>query len=140
MSSMRKVLLYALATVGAAALLFAAAVAAQRAARNHAPDRRVELVSPDRRYRIVITEELAGFPGASCIEQAYVLRTRDGLDRNDEDNEVFAGGCQGLVDLRWNGARVLGTVSLSGGIDGVNALRLREYAAGGAVSVSWSGH
>jgi hypothetical protein len=139
MSSMRKVLLYGLATAGAAALLFVAAVAAQRVARNHAPDRLVELVSPDRNYRIVITEELAGFPGAYCIKQAYVLRAGAALDRNDEDDEVFAGGCQGLVDLRWEGARVRGAVSLSGAVDGVNALRLREHAAGGAVRVAWSG-
>jgi len=139
MASMTKVFLYVLASVGGAALLLAAGAAAQRMARNHAPDRLVERLSPDHRYRIVVTEELAGFPGAACIRQAYVLRAGAALDRNDEDDEVFAGGCQGLVDLRWEGARVLGTVSLPGAVDGVNALRLREHAAGGAVRVAWSG-
>ena len=95
-------------------------------------------MSPDRRYRIVITEEVAGFPGSYCIKQVYVLPAHDTFDRNDEDTEVFVGGCQGLTDIRWDGDRILGTVALGPAIEGVSALRMKGFAANGKVQLAWS--
>jgi hypothetical protein len=85
-----------------------------------------------------MTEELAGFPGSSCIKQVYVLPIHDSFDRNDEDDEVFVGGCQGLTDIRWDGDRVLGTVALAPAIEAVNALKLKGFAAKGKVRLIWS--
>lgn len=127
-----------LALIGGGAVIYSAAAVALHIARNHSPDRLVELVSPDHHYRIVMTEELAGFPGSSCIKQVYVLPIHDSFDRNDEDNEVFAGGCRGLTDIRWEGERVLGTVALGPAIEAVNALRLKGFAAKGKVQLIWS--
>lgn len=129
---------FLLMLTGGAAMLYAAAAATLHAARNHAPDSVTELMSPDHRYRIVMTEELAGFPGSSCIKQVYVLPARATFDRNDEDNEVFAGACEGLTSIRWNGGRIQGTVALGPAIEGVKALKLKRYGANGNVQLSWS--
>ena len=135
---LKKGALFLLTLTGGAAVLYSAVAAALHVVRNHAPDSLTELISPDRRYRIVMTEELAGFPGASCIKQVYVLPARAVFDRNDEDNEVFAGACQGLTGIQWNGDRINGTVALGPAIEGVKALKLKEYGANGSVQLSWS--
>ena len=107
--------------------------------RNHSPDSLSELVSPDGRYRIVITEDLAGFPGSVCIKQVYVLRVRDILDRSDEDNQVFAGACDGLESIRWDGARIRAIIVPAAAVAGVNSLTLKQFGANGKVQLSWTG-
>jgi len=135
---LKKGLLFSLTAIGSGAVLFLSAAAALHIARSHAPDSLVELVSPDRRYRIVITEESAGFPGSYCIKQAYVLAAQETFDRNDEDSEVFVGGCQGLTDIRWNGKRIQGTVALAAAVENVKALKMKGFAANGKVALTWS--
>ena len=107
--------------------------------RNHSPDSLSELVSPDGRYRIVITEDLAGFPGSVCIKQVYVLRVRDILDRSDEDNQVFAGACDGLESIQWDGARIRAIIVPAAAVAGVNSLTLKQFGANGKVQLSWTG-
>ena len=136
--TLKKGLLFSLTVIGGGAVLFSAGAAALHIARNHPPDSLVELISPDRRYRIVITEELAGFPGSYCIKQVYVLPVRAKFDRNDKDNEIFVGGCEGLTDVRWNGDRIQGTAALGAAIEGVNALKLKGSAANGKVRLTWT--
>jgi hypothetical protein len=135
---LKKSLLFLLTLIGGGTVIYSAGAVALHIARNHSPDRLVELVSPDHHYRIFITEELAGFPGSSCIKQVYVLPIHDSFDRNDADNEVFSGGCEGLTDIRWSGDRVLGTVDLKPAIEAVSALRLKGFAAKGKVQLIWS--
>jgi hypothetical protein len=135
---LKKGLLFSLTAIGGGTVLFSAAAAALHIARHHPPDSLVELVSPDRRYRIVITQEIAGFPGSYCIKQAYVLDAQETFDRNDEDNAVFVGGCQGLTDIRWNGNRIQGTVALGAAVENVNALKMKGFAANGKVALTWS--
>ncbi|MGJ9418859.1 hypothetical protein ACHAC9_13980 [Massilia sp. CMS3.1] len=136
--TLKKAVLFLLTLIGGGTVLFSAGAAALDIARNHSPDSLVELISPDHRYRIVITEELAGFPGSSCIKQVYVLPADDTFDRNDEDNEVFVGGCQGLTAVRWNGDRIQGTVALKAAVEGVSVVRLKGFAAKGKVQLIWS--
>jgi hypothetical protein len=135
---LKKGLLVSLTAIGGATILFLSAAAALHIARNHPPDSLVELVSPDRRYRIVITQESAGFPGSDCIKQAYVLAAEEAFDRNDEDNEVFVGGCKGLTDIRWNGNRIDGTVAIRAAVENVKALKMKGSAAKGKVALTWS--
>ena len=103
------------------------------------PDSISERISPDGRYRMVITEELAGFPGAYCTKQVYVLRANERFNRSDDDNQVYAGACDGLNSIAWDGARVLGTVTPHAALVGVSALKLKGYAANGEVRLSWVG-
>lgn len=107
--------------------------------RNHPPDSLSELISPDGRYRIVITEEIAGFPGSFCFKQVYVLGVRDTFDRNDEDNQVFAGACDGLGSIHWNGTRIQGAVAPDAAVVGVKSLTLKQFGANGKVQLSWTG-
>jgi hypothetical protein len=136
--ALKKGLLFLLTLIGGGTVLFSAGAVALHMVRNHSPDSYTELISPDRRYRMVITEEIAGFPGSFCIKQVYVLPAHDAFDRNDEDDEVFAGGCQGLTSIRWNGNRIQGTVALGAAIEGVKALKLKGFAANGKVQVTWA--
>lgn len=135
---LKKGLVFLLTLIGGGTVLFSAGAVALHIARNHAPDSLVELASSDHRYRIVITEELAGFPGSYCIKQVYVLPARATFDRNDDDNEVFVGSCEGLSDIRWNGDQIQGTVDLAIAAEGVRALTLKRVAANGNVQLTWS--
>jgi hypothetical protein len=139
MRTFKRWLVILLAAIGAGTVLFLAGRIALHALRNRAPDSLAELPSPDRRYRIVVTEVLAGFPGATCIKQVYVLPAHVAFDRNDEDDEVYEGACDGLTDLRWDGNRVRGNVALDKAAYGVAVVRLRAYAANGEVRLGWSG-
>jgi hypothetical protein len=139
MDRLRKSLLFLLAVIGSGTVLFSVGAAGLRLSRNHPPDSRRELVSPDGRYRIVITEEIVGFPGSSCVKQVYVLGVRDTFDRNDEDDMVFSGACDGVSDIRWNGARIEGTVIPGAAVAGVRSLILKRYGANGKVQLSWAG-
>ena len=80
-----------------------------------------------------------GFPGAVCIKQVYVLRARDTLDRNDEDNLVFSGACDGLGGIRWDGALIRGIVDPAEAVVGVSSVRLKHFGANGEVRLSWTG-
>jgi hypothetical protein len=132
-------LLFVLALIGGGTVLFSVAAAGLRLFRNHRPDSVREMPSPDGRHRIVITEEIAGFPGSFCIKQVYVLRAQDTFDRNDDDNLVFAGACDGLSGIQWDGARVRGIVVPAAAVVGVNSLTLKQFGAQGEVQVSWTG-
>ena len=136
--ALRNVLLLLLAAIGSGTVLYAAAAAGLRLLRNHSPDSIRELPSPDGRYRLVITEDIAGFPGAVCIKQVYVLGARATLDRNDEDNLVYSGACDGLGDVRWDRARVRASVDPAVAVAGVYSLKLRHLGANGGVEVDWS--
>ena len=136
--TLKKCTLFLLSLIGGGTVLLSAGAVIRHMARDHSPDSLSELVSPDHRYRIVITEEIAGFPGSSCIKQIYVLPAHATLDRNDENSEVFVGGCRGLTSIRWNGDQIQGVVALGAGIEGVNALKLRGTAADGKIQLSWS--
>jgi hypothetical protein len=136
---LRKCLLWLLAVIGSGTVLYSAGAAGLRLIRDHPPDSRQEMVSPDGRHRIVITEELAGFPGAVCIKQVYVLGARETFDRNDEDNLVFAGACDGLRGIQWDGTRILGIVVPGAAVAGVRGLTLRESGAAGEVRLRWAG-
>ena len=63
----RKGLLWVLAVIGSGTVLYSAGAAGLRILRDRPPDSRMEMMSPDGRHRIVITEDLAGFPGATII-------------------------------------------------------------------------
>lgn len=91
-----------------------------------------------RRYCLVITEEIAGFPGAVCIKQVHVVAARAAFDRKDKDNQVFSGGCDGLASIAWNGKQIQGTVALAAALDGAQVLELKGSAAGGQVHLSWT--
>jgi hypothetical protein len=136
--ALRKGLLLLLASIGSGTVLYSAAAAGLRLLRNHPPDSIRELPSPDGRYRLVITEDLAGFPGAVCIKQVYALGARATLDRNDEDNLLYAGACDGLRDLRWDGARVRGSIDAALAVADVRSMKLRHLGANGGVEVDWS--
>jgi hypothetical protein len=138
--AVRQSLLFLLALIGSGTVLFSAAAAGLRIFRNHPPDSAWELVSPDGRHRIVITEEMAGFPGSSCIKQVYVLRARDAFDRNDEDNLVFSGACDGLGGVQWDGAQVRGIVIPDAAVAGVGSLKLKQFGANGEVKFIWTGN
>jgi len=135
---LKKWLLFLLTLIGGGTVLFVSGKAVLHIMRNHAPDGYTELASPDHRYRVVITEDFAGFPGSTCIKQVYVLRADDRFDRNDGNNEVFAGGCGGLTSIRWNGGRIQGTVALAAALKDVNAMTLKEFGANGEVQLSWA--
>jgi hypothetical protein len=96
------------------------------------------MVSPDGRHRIVITEDIAGFPGSVCIKQVYVLGARAKFDRNDEDNLVFSGACDGLEGVQWDGKRVRGIVIPAAAVVGVNSLKLKQFGADGEVQLHWA--
>lgn len=134
-----KGLLWLLAVIGSGTVLYSAGAAGLRILRDHPPDSRQEMISPDGRHRIVITEELAGFPGAVCIKQVYVLGARETFDRDDEDNLVFAGACDGLRGIQWDGARIQGIVVPGEAVAGVRGLTLRESGAAGEVRLRWAG-
>jgi hypothetical protein len=128
-----------LAVIGSGTVLYSAGAAGLRLFRDHPPDSRQDMISPDGRHRIVITEELAGFPGAVCIKQVYVLRARETFDRNDEDNLVFAGACDGLGGIQWDGARIQGIVAPGAAVAGVRSLSLKQFGANGEVRLHWTG-
>lgn len=127
-----------LTLIGGLTILAAALYGALQLMRQHAPDTQTELVSPDRRHRIVITEQLAGFPGATCIKQVYVVDARAGFDRDNEDNQVFSGACDGLAGIGWNGNRVEGSVALAAAVDSAQVFKLKGSAADGKVQLSWA--
>jgi hypothetical protein len=134
---LRKGPLWLLAVIGSGTVLYSAGAAGLRILRDHPPDSRQDMISPDGRHRIVITEDLAGFPGAVCIKQVYVLGAREAFDRNDEDNLVFAGACDGLRGIQWDGARIQGIVAPAAAVAGVRGLTLRGTA--GEVRLYWAG-
>lgn len=136
---LRKGLLFVLVLIGSGTVLYSAGAAGLRMLRNHAPDNVQELLSPDGRYRIVIANEVAGFPGAFCVRQVYVVDARDTVDRNDEDNLVYAGACDGLSSIQWDGARIRGIVDTGAAVVGVRNLTLRQYGANGRVQLRWTG-
>ncbi len=136
----KKHLLSLLTLIGSGTVIYLIAVFTLHILRNRAPDQQTELISPDRSYRMVITEQLAGFPGSVCIKQVYVLPAHDRFDRNDEDNEVFVGGCDGLISINWSGNRVEGEIVLGAAAKNVNALKLKSYGADGHVQVTWAAH
>ena len=127
-----------MSAIGGGAVLLLLGSAGLRLLRNHAPDSLSEQTSPDGRYRIVTTEEVLGFPGSYCIKQVYVIGIHQQLDRSDTDNEVFAGACDGLNGVAWDGARVIGTVTPNAAVNGVN-LTMKHYGADGKVMLQWSG-
>jgi hypothetical protein len=135
----RKALLLLLALIGSGTVLYSTAAAGFRLFRHHPPDSVRELPSPDGRHRIVITEEIAGFPGSFCIKQVYVLGVRDTFDRNDEDNLVFSGACDGFGGIEWDGVRVRGIVVPGAAVVGVSSLKLKQFGANGEVQLSWAG-
>jgi hypothetical protein len=126
-----------LTLVGALAVLGATGGLGLRALRNHAPDNLGEIVSPDGHYRILVAEDLVGFPGQACIKDAYVLKVGKSLDRNDEDSHIYAGACDGLTNIHWVGDTIEGTVNISAATDGVARLSLRSFGAGGKVRMKW---
>lgn len=136
----RKGLLLLLASIGSGTVLYSAAAAGLRLFRNQPPDSAREMVSPDGRYRIVVTEDIAGFPGSVCIKQVYVIGARARFDRNDEDNLVFSGACAGLGGVQWDGARVRGIVIPAAAVVGVDSLKLKQFGANGEVQLDWTGH
>ena len=136
----RKGLLFLLALIGSGTVLYSAAAAGLRLFRNRPPETAWEMVSPDGRHRIVITEDLAGFPGSVCIKQVYVLGAHVKLDRNDEDNLVFSGACDGLGDVRWDGAGIRGIVIPAEAVAGVTSLKLKQFGANGEVRLNWTEH
>jgi hypothetical protein len=136
---LRKGLLWVLAVIGSGTVLYSAGAAGLRIFMDRPPDSRLEMISPDGRHRIVITENLAGFPGAACIKQVYVLGARETFDRNDDDNLVFAGACDGLRGIQWDGARIQGIVVPGAAVAGVRGLTLRESGAAGEVRLRWAG-
>lgn len=136
---LRKGLLWVLAVIGSGTVLYSAGAAGLRILRDRPPDSRLEMMSPDGRHRIVITEDLAGFPGATCIKQVYVLGARETFDRDDDDNLVFAGACDGLRGIQWDGARIQGIVVPGAAVAGVRGLTLRESGAAGEVRLLWAG-
>lgn len=136
--AVRKGLLLLLALIGSGTVLYSAAAAGLRLFRNQPPDSAWEMVSPDGRHRIVITEDIAGFPGSVCIKQVYVLGARARLDRNDEDNLVFSGACDGLGGVQWDGTRVRGIVMPAAAVAGVSSLRLKQFGADGEVQLNWT--
>lgn len=125
------------ATLAGVALVVGAGAIGLHALRNHAPDTRREIASPDGRFRLVITEELAGFPGQVCIEEVYALGAGVELDRNDQNDRVFAGACDGLLNIRWAGSQVEGTVDLQAAARGVAGVTVRESGASGKVRANW---
>jgi hypothetical protein len=134
----RKYLVLLLAWIGAGAVVLATGAGGVRLLRNHAPDSLVEQISPDRHYRIVVLEEMAGSLGSQCVKQVYVLEADKTLDRNDADNRVYAGACDGLRDIEWTGSGVYGTVSPGKAVEGVNSLVLKPDGANGRVRVKWN--
>jgi hypothetical protein len=136
---LRKGIFLLLSWIGFATVLLLLGVAGLRILGNHTPDSIGELISPDGRHRMVITEDLVGFPGSFCIKQVYVLGAHDTFNRNDEDNQVYAGACDGLSSIAWDGARILGTVTPNAAVAGVNSMRLKGYGANGEVRLSWLG-
>lgn len=136
----KKRLLSLLTFIGGGTAIYWVGVVCLHMLRNLSPDQQTELISPDHSYRIVVTEQLAGFPGSVCIKQVYVLRARDRFDRNDEDNEIFAGACDGLIAINWNGRRVEGDIVLAEAVNDVRALTLKSHGANGHVQVTWSAH
>jgi hypothetical protein len=134
----RKYMRLLLTWIGAGAVVLASGVVGVRHLRNHAPDSLVEQISPDRRYRIVVLEELAGSLGSQCIKQVYVLDAGKTLDRNDADNRVYAGACDGLRDIEWTGNGVYGAVSPGKAVEGVNSLVLKPDGADGHIRVKWN--
>ena len=137
--ALRTRLLLLLSWIGFATVLLLFGIAGLRLLRNQAPDSIGELISPDGGYRMVITEDLVGFPGSFCIKQVYVLRAHDRFNRNDEDNQVYAGACDGLSSIAWDGARILGTVTPNAAVAGVDSMKLKGYGANGKVRLSWVG-
>lgn len=135
----KKSLLIVLTLIGCATVLYLTALSILHVVRNGAPDKQTELLSPLGPYRIVITEQLAGFPGSVCIKQVYVLPARAKFDRNDTDNEIFTGACDGLVAVNWTGDRVEGDIVFSRAADGVKS-QLKSYGADGQVKVIWAAH
>jgi hypothetical protein len=136
--AVRKGLLLLLALIGSGTVLYSAAAAGLRLFRNQPPDSAWEMVSPDGRHRIVITEDIAGFPGSVCVKQVYVLGARAKFDRNDEDNLVFSGACDGLEGVQWDGTRVRGIVIPAAAVVGVNSLKLKQFGADGEVQLHWA--
>ena len=128
-----------LTLIGCATVLYLTGLSILHLMRNGAPDKQTELFSPQWPYRIVITEQLAGFPGSVCIKQVYVLPEGAKFDRNDKDNEIFTGACDGLVAVNWNGDRVEGDIVFSRAADGVKS-QLKSYGADGEVKVVWAAH
>lgn len=74
-----------------------------------------------------------------CIKQVDVLGRPDKFERNDEDNQVYAGACAGLDSIAWNGAGVQGILVTNAAVAGVNSLTLRQYGANGRVQLDWVG-
>lgn len=74
LQAFRKGMLFLLTLIGSGTVLLLAGAAGLRMLRNHPPDALSELVSPDGRYRIVITEELAGFPWLLLHQAGLCLR------------------------------------------------------------------
>jgi hypothetical protein len=123
------------------ALIVVAVSLGIRALRNHIPDSLNEIRSPDGSFRLVVAEELAGFPGQVCIKDAYVLSADAKLDWSGEDNHIYAGACDGLLDIHWNGSQVEGTVNLKAATEGVSYVMVRRYGAEGKVQINWlTGH
>ncbi len=135
----KKSLLSVLTLIGCATVLYLSVLFILHLVRNGAPDKQTELFSPRAPYRIVITEQLAGLPGSVCIKQVYVLPALAKFDRDDTDNEIFTGACDGLVAVNWTGDRVEGDIVFSRAADGVNS-QLKSYGAGGKVKVLWAAH
>lgn len=126
-----------LTVIGGLAVLAGAGILGLRALRNHVPDSLSEIPSPDSHYRILVVEDLAGFPGQFCVKDAYVLKVGKSLDRNDEDSHIYAGACEGLTNIHWVGDAIEGKVNITTAINGVAEVNLRSYAASGKVHVNW---
>lgn len=136
----KKTLLRLLAFIGGGTVIYLAGLFVLHLLRNQSPDQQSEFISPDRSNRIIITEQFAGFLGSACIKQVYVLRMQERFDRNDERNQVFVGGCDGLIAVDWNGSRVEGDIVLAAAIKNVNAMTLKSNGADGNVQVTWAAH
>ncbi|MFC0167333.1 hypothetical protein ACFFKC_04500 [Pseudoduganella danionis] len=127
-----------LAILGACTLLMQLGSFALRAIASHTHDLVSETISPDGQYRMVVTEDLVGFPGQVCIKDVYIIRARTSSHSVDEDKLIYSGACNGLLGIKWGAKGIEGTLSVANAVDGVAAVTIRQYAAEGMVRVIWS--
>ncbi|GEM_PF-5768330 len=120
-----------LAAIGACALCALAVWLAMPLLRNQAADSVSELVAPDKRYALVVTETLAGFPGQVCIKEAYLVRNKRSLDRRDDASRVYSGSCAGLRFAKWDAHVLHVGIDVAAAAEGVAATKIRKPTVAG---------